>query len=120
MSDPAFTAPRPDLVLPNELLHKVILWVLCDGVHSICTSTEDTAWEQNMMTTLHQVSPAFKAISSELAAKAFDISRDVRSNDDAYATFLPALIRKTTLTHIIRQSVMHLSSNIHLFESSWG
>jgi hypothetical protein len=89
MSDPAFTAPRPDLVLPNELLHKVILWVLCDGVHSICTSTEDTAWEQNMMTTLHQVSPAFKAISSELAAKAFDISRDVRSNDDAYATFPP-------------------------------
>jgi len=35
-----------------------------------------------MMTVLHQVSPVFKAISSEIAAKAFDISREVR-NDDA-------------------------------------
>jgi len=35
-----------------------------------------------MMAVLHQVSPAFKAISSEIAAKAFGISKDVR-NDDA-------------------------------------
>lgn len=73
---------RRDLALPNELLHKIILWVLCDGVHSICTSTADTTWEKNMMSVLHQVSPAFKAISSEIAAKAFDIAKDIR-NDDA-------------------------------------
>jgi len=35
-----------------------------------------------MMIVLHQVSPAFKAISSDIAAKAFDLSRDIR-NDDA-------------------------------------
>ena len=73
---------RRGLALPNELLHKIILSVLCDGVHSICTSTADTTWEKNMMSVLHQVSPAFKAISSEIAAKAFDISKDIR-NDDA-------------------------------------
>jgi len=73
---------RYDLVLPNELLHKVILWVLCDTVHSLCTSTGDTTWEKNAMSVLHQVSPAFKAISSELAGKAFGLKRDVR-NDDA-------------------------------------
>lgn len=83
MSDAPSGEVRHDLALPNELLHKVILWVLCDSVHSMCTSTGDTTWEKNTMSVLHQVSPAFKAISSELAGKAFDLSRDVRSDDAA-------------------------------------
>lgn len=75
--------PRRDLALPNELLHKIIPWVLCDSVHSICVSTEDTTWEKNVMVILHEVSPTFRAISSEIAVKAFDIARDFRNDDEA-------------------------------------
>jgi len=46
-------------------------------------STGDTKWEQNIMETFHEVSPAFKAISSELAVKTFDIAKDVRHDDTA-------------------------------------
>lgn len=75
--------PRRDLTLPNELLHKIILLVLCDSVHAICVSTDDTKWEQNVMETFHEVSPAFKAISTELAVKTFDIVKDIRQDDVA-------------------------------------
>lgn len=81
--------PRRELALPNELLHKIILWVLCDSIHSICTSTQDTTWDRNIMETLHEVSPSFKAISSEIAVKAFDISRDIKNDDEAWVTYLP-------------------------------
>ncbi|KAF9528846.1 hypothetical protein CPB83DRAFT_853835 [Crepidotus variabilis] len=87
--------PRRELALPNELLHKIILWVLCDSVHSICVSTEDTTWEKNVMATFHQVSPAFRAISSEIAGKAFDLVKDVRNND-------------TTLLNSLREIFVYL------------
>jgi len=76
-------APRRELALPNELLHKIILWVLRDSIHSICTSTQDTTWDRNVMETLQEVSPSFKAISSEIAVKAFDISRDIKNDNEA-------------------------------------
>ena len=69
-------------MLPNELLHKVILWVLCDSVHSICVSTEETTWELSVIDTLSQVSPNFKAIAEEIAGKAFDIPRMTRECPD--------------------------------------
>ncbi|KDR78174.1 hypothetical protein GALMADRAFT_1304697 [Galerina marginata CBS 339.88] len=74
-------APRRELALPNELLYKVILLVISESVHSICVSTEDTTWERGVMDTLHQVSGGFKAISSEIAVKAFDIPKIVRQHD---------------------------------------
>jgi hypothetical protein len=73
--------PRRELALPNELLHKIMLLVITDSVHSICLSTGDTTWEKSIMDTFYQVSPAFKAISSELAAKAFDIPKSIRGDD---------------------------------------
>ncbi|KAF8955794.1 hypothetical protein BDZ97DRAFT_1855307 [Flammula alnicola] len=76
--------PRRELALPNELLHKILLLVLSDSVHSICVSPGDTTWEKNVMDTFHQVSPAFRAISSELAAKAFDISKVIRQDDESF------------------------------------
>lgn len=84
--------PRRELALPNELLHKIILWVLCDSIHAICTSTQDTTWDRNVMETLHEVSPFFRAISSEIAAKAFDISKDVRNEDEAYVISFRSVI----------------------------
>jgi len=36
------------------------------------------------MVTLHEVSPSFKAISTEIAVKAFDIARDIRNDDAAF------------------------------------
>ena len=74
--------PRRELALPNELLHKIVLLVITESVHTICLSTEDTAWEKNVIDTLYQVSPAFKAISGELATKAFDISKSNREDDE--------------------------------------
>ena len=74
--------PRRELALPNELLHKIMLLVITESVHTICLSTEDTNWEKNIMDTFYQVSPAFRAISSELAAKAFDIPKSIREDDE--------------------------------------
>ncbi|KAF9545685.1 hypothetical protein CPC08DRAFT_823883 [Agrocybe pediades] len=73
--------PRRELCLPNELIHKIILQVLRDGVHTICVSSEDTTWEKGMMDTLHGVSVGFKAISTEIALKAFDIPKYDRTDD---------------------------------------
>lgn len=70
-----------DLALPNELLHKILLAVICDSVHTICISPEDTTWEKGMLETLHQVSPTFKAIANELVAKAFDLPKNIRTDD---------------------------------------
>lgn len=70
-----------DLALPNELLHKILLAVICDSVHTICISPGDTTWEKGMVETLHQVSPTFKAIATELVAKAFDLPKTTRSDD---------------------------------------
>jgi hypothetical protein len=73
--------PRRELALPNELLHKIMLLVITDSVHSICLSSGDSTWEKNIMDTFYQVSPAFKAITGELAAKAFDIPKLIREDD---------------------------------------
>lgn len=73
--------PRCELALPNELLHKIILQLLCDSVHTLCVSPLDTTWEKNIMETLRQVSPEFKDIASEIAAKTFDLSKIVRQDD---------------------------------------
>lgn len=81
--------PRRELALPNELLYKIILLVISDSVHSICVSTEDTTWEANVIDTFGQVSAGFKAISSEIAAKAFDIPKNVRQDDARYLSPLP-------------------------------
>ncbi|KIM42003.1 hypothetical protein M413DRAFT_445197 [Hebeloma cylindrosporum] len=81
MSEDDWT-PRRELALPNELLHKILLLVITESVHTICLSTEDTSWEKNIMDTLYQVSPSFRAISSELAAKVFDIPKSIREDDD--------------------------------------
>lgn len=70
-----------DLALPNELLHKILLAVICDSVHTICISPGDTTWEKGMVETLHQVSPTFEAIATELVAKAFDLPKTTRSDD---------------------------------------
>ena len=85
--------PRRELCLPNELLHKIILETLRDAVHTVCISAEDTTWEKGMMDTLHEVSDVFKAISNEIALKAFDIPKFNRGDDIRYVvfTFLPPL-----------------------------
>lgn len=95
-SQPSSWTPRRELALPNELLYKVILLVLSESVHSICVSPEDTTWEKTLMETLSHVSLSFKAISSEIACKAFEIPRYVRQDD-------------ASLLHSLRQIFIYLS-----------
>ncbi|PPQ90950.1 hypothetical protein CVT25_008280 [Psilocybe cyanescens] len=73
--------PRRELALPTELLYKILLVAITDSVHSICVSTEDTPWERSIMDTLHRVSRTFKAISTDIAGKAFDIQKTIRQDD---------------------------------------
>ncbi|PPR00808.1 hypothetical protein CVT26_012449 [Gymnopilus dilepis] len=80
-SQPSSWTPRRELALPNELLYKVILLALSESVHSICLSPEDTTWEKNVMETLGHVSLSFKAISSEIACKVFEIPQYMRRDD---------------------------------------
>ncbi|KAF9476625.1 hypothetical protein BDN70DRAFT_838990 [Pholiota conissans] len=83
LSETCTWTPRRELALPNELLHKILLTVIADSVHSICVSQGDTTWERSMMDTLYHVSPVFKAISTELVIKAFDISKTARKDDQS-------------------------------------
>ena len=61
--------------IPNELLHKVILCSLMDALHTIATTTT-CAWEMNILVTFCCVSGAFRAISKEIASKAFEIPKE--------------------------------------------
>ncbi|KAF8153923.1 hypothetical protein B0H34DRAFT_719590 [Crassisporium funariophilum] len=75
--------PRRELALPNELLYKVILWAISDSVHSICVTTENADWSMSVVDILCAVSPAFNAISCEVAGKAFDIPPEVRDDESS-------------------------------------
>ncbi|KAG2005754.1 hypothetical protein CC2G_002134 [Coprinopsis cinerea AmutBmut pab1-1] len=70
------------LQLPNELLHKILLWSIGDGLHTLCTTTK-CPWEMNMLLTFHCVSIPFRAISREIACKAFYLDRDSLEGDSA-------------------------------------
>ena len=61
--------------LPNELFDRIITFVIADSVHSICVSPGDTTWDMDVLPTLHQVSPLFRAISTEVVRKALDMPR---------------------------------------------
>ena len=74
--------PRHELALPNELLYNIISWVIVNSVHSICVSTGDVSWEQDIMNILCDVSPSFRAITIEIVAKAFEISRKTEEEEE--------------------------------------
>ena len=67
--------PNLRLALPTELIYNVVSWVLINSIHSVCVSTGDINWDKDVMNILCDVSPSFRAIAIEIAAKAFDISR---------------------------------------------
>jgi hypothetical protein len=69
--------------LPNELLHKVILFSLMDALHTIATTTT-CAWEVNILVTFCCVSGSFRAISKEIASKAFEIPNEDVDDDNRY------------------------------------
>ena len=74
--------PRHDFALPTELIFNIISWVLVNSIHSICVSTGDVNWEKDVMNILCDVSPSFRAIAIEIAAKAFEISRGTEEEEE--------------------------------------
>ncbi|KAF6749831.1 hypothetical protein DFP72DRAFT_531996 [Ephemerocybe angulata] len=69
------------LQLPNELLHKIIIYSVEDALHSVGTRSACT-WEMNLFVTFYCVSIPFREISKEVVCKAFDISKPHLDNED--------------------------------------
>ena len=60
--------------VPNELIHKILIAILAECVHSVCMSPDVAFWEVNVTATISSVSFAFNEIMKEVSTKAFAIS----------------------------------------------
>ena len=80
----AIWTPRHELALPSELIYNIISWVLGNSIHSICTmSTGDVVdWEKDVINILCDVSLSFRAITLEIVAMAFEISRGADDEEE--------------------------------------
>lgn len=69
------------LVLPTELVHKILTTVIVDCIHLLALSPEEHSWELNVFRTLSSVSYTFNQLAMRIAIKAFaiDDSSDVLS-----------------------------------------
>ncbi|KAG6901460.1 hypothetical protein C0995_011616 [Termitomyces sp. Mi166 len=79
-----FFSCLPYRTFPTELLHRIIVQVIADSVHTICVSPENVDWEMNVFPTFCKVSYNFRALTLEIMKQAFrsqptseDISRHV-------------------------------------------
>jgi hypothetical protein len=61
--------------IPNELLHKILIGVLADSVHTICMSGHESVlnWHYNVLSTLCSVCFSFQEIARDIAVKVFGI-----------------------------------------------
>ncbi|KIJ92536.1 hypothetical protein K443DRAFT_685198, partial [Laccaria amethystina LaAM-08-1] len=99
--------------LPNELFDRIITFVIADSVHSICVSPGDTTWDMDVLPTLHKVSPLFRAISTEVVRKAFDmphVKQTADPGEDAeneHSSVLQTLPKILTYLHSIGTRLRH-------------
>lgn len=76
----------PQRTLPLELVHKIIIYVVADSLHLVCTAAHPTSvlpgvadpgnvsdnhWDIHVLTTLSAVCWRFRDICTDIASKAF-------------------------------------------------
>ncbi|TFK37517.1 hypothetical protein BDQ12DRAFT_684802 [Crucibulum laeve] len=67
--------PNPSVQqLPSEIIHTIVARVLADSLHRICFSTGNMKFELDALMTLSLVSHSFRAITLDVACKAFQLS----------------------------------------------
>lgn len=90
---------KPFLLLPNELVYKILVRCIGAAIHTIACTKGPCTWEMNIFVTFHCVSHTFRAISREVACRAFDLFQPPA------ASFLP--ITRDTLVSL-RDMAMRL------------
>ena len=108
--DPTMHSPAANALprLPNELFDRIITFVIADSVHSICVSPGDTTWDMDVLPTLHQVSPLFRAISTEVVRKAFDMPRVKQTVDPGEPDAVDE--HSSSVSHSSTQLCLHMSN----------
>ena len=109
--DPTMHSPTANALprLPNELFDRIITFVIADSVHSICVSPGDTTWDMEVLPTLHQVSPLFRAISTEVVRKAFDMPRVKQTADPGEPD---AVDEHSSSVHIPQLNYVYICQNL--------
>ncbi|KAF9468366.1 hypothetical protein BDZ94DRAFT_1304642 [Collybia nuda] len=67
---------KNSLRFPPELLHKILIHVIGNSIHTICIFPESVEWELGVYKTLRCVSSTFKSLTTEIFRKCFVISQE--------------------------------------------